>query len=1343
MCKKIYLMLTGISIPRNIFLKKNIELSTLRPYMDVVKKGFVFIAALTSLLISNAVSAQQLTLFNIDTSQYPTVKANFFAIDGFENQITILTKDDVVIKENSIDQEVINVLNPVAVKPKQLSVVLTIDISESMHGAYMQLAKNAATALVNKLPLDVSECAITSFDDASFINTDFTRDRQKLQESIRSLTPGGGTDYNKGFLKPHAGGLDILKNGLHEKVLIFLTDGYGDVTPPEIIQKARLIGARVYVITLGMSVPEELKKVVGETNGKYYENVISEQEINAVYLSILYRSQGLEPSNIEWISKPGCGYSKKVLFSEKKNMLKPAPMQYTTPTKNIVRLTSDANTITFNEAIKEFSVSLKALNGDFNVTSFNTSKAFFSIESPSLPRIIKKDASENFIIKYSGTYTEFLSGRIELTSDGCQSTFIYYQYQPASDRPALNLISPDGNEKYFVGQETLIRWSLQNTKDPVKISFSTNAGKNWEVLLDSTRADHFNWRIPNKPGTTNLIKVETRAENRQVKAESKMIYDGFTDIMNAYNLSPDGSRYISQTTTELFLHDTYTNAVINKIKNTIKKGYFIFSPDGKYILIYDEGKPIRVYDGSTFEFIQEWGIFRNTLSTYIEPYINNDLTEYVAKDIDGNFTIFHFKTGGIAKKIPFVKGKEVTDFTQNYVVTIDELNHRVWVWDYGKETKVLEIVVQNEQVVNAEFNSDETTLLVYTWGTDGTRQDFTAYDLTGKKLYAFENTARAFMSLDTYQNYALCSVGNYPALIDINTGKVVLTYMLPSTVKFGWFVPFSNGKYVLFTSTTSKNVYMVTSGISDLLDRHVQDQSNSAFTIVSTKPQVKTIKFPAEYVGSVVDSVVTSCIKNNASVGIEIREITIEGKAAASFKILNPITAVRINPVSNQQIEIRFMPQIEGLQEAFLKVTTIYDTVRVPISGIGVKQPFTLQADQLNLGLVDVGKIKDTLFMKVLTNTSAGMLYITSMSLLGPDKTQFKILSPTALTLAPGSSAEIKMNFSPTKRGRTSTQLNIVLKDAVRSIKLPVYAEGYLPRQYSIQLNFVDAITNMSVPAVAVCVDQQSGKSIDSKLLNNGQSSLTDVYADRIYVFTITKKGYKPVIDTLDLLKPISENKIVQVIELMSEASAAMATRTLTGNIFIKSTRSPLWAYISIYNAATKTLVKKIESDPDGLYKIELPPGTYHIQVEKDGYVNENVTLEITSSTQNLIKDFEMTLLKVGETIRLPHVYFARGGVALLESSNESLDQLYTLLNDNPKMRIELLGYTDNQGDANLNIRLSEQRVAAIKDYLVAKGISETRITGKGYGGSKPIASNATEETRQLNRRVEFKIISM
>ncbi len=1310
--------------------------------MNTFKKIILSVFITIHLLGTASVQGQQLTLFNIDTTKYPLVKADFFALDKIENQITTLAKESVFVHENAIEQQVVKVVNPVPVKPKSISLVLTIDISESMQKQYMPLAKSAAAAIVNKLPLDISECAITSFNDVSFINTDFTRDRFKLQQSIQALVPAGGTDYNKGFIKSNAGGLDILKKGIHEKVLIFLTDGYGNVNPAEIIQQAKNIGAKIYVITLGMRAPEELKRIVTATNGSYYENVISEQEINAVYMSILYRSQGMTPSSVEWISKAGCGYSKDVIFGEKNNTLKQSAAQYNAPARHTVRLRADVSTITFNTAITQIPVSLKALNGDFSVTTYNSSHPAFSVSAPIFPHTIKKDETENFNVTYTGTLTEFVSGRIELTSSGCQSTYMYFQYQPPSSQPALNLIIPNGKETFYVGQDTLIRWSLQNTITPVKISYSTNAGKKWVVIADTNTTGTFNWKIPNIPGAENLIKVETAASKNNIKPASKVVYDGFTDMMNAYNLSPDGSRYISQTGTELLLHDTYTNTVINKTKNTIKKGYFIFSPDGKYLFMYDEGKPISVYNGHTLEFIETWGVFKNTLSSYIEPYMSNDLSQYVARDTDESLGIFNFKTGAKVKSVAFVKGKEITDFTSNYIVSLEEGDHKVWVWDYRKGVRVLEVAVPLERIVNAEFNADENVLIIHTWGNDGKNQNFTAYDLSGKQLYRYKNTDKAFMSLDTYNNYALCSVNDTPALIEMNSGKIVLSYTLPEPVKFGWFVPFSNGKYILLTGTSSSNVYMLTSGIDGTKDAPVQDQSAAVFTILSTKPLVTSILFPAVYTGNTKDTIVAACIKNSAAVSIAVKKISIEGDGAASFKLLNPITAFNMNAQSSQDIEIRFVPVTTGIQRAVLTVVTLYDTVRVQISGTGIIKPYKLQLSELNMGLVEVGKIKDTTFTRLFTNTSTGTLYITSMRLTGPDKTQFKILSSTVTTLAAGASAEIKLNFTPTQRGRTSTQLNIGIKDAVSELIVPVYAEAYLPRQYTVQLNFIDASTKNATTATVTCIDRESRKTIESALINSGKSSTTAVYADRIYLFTITKEGYKSVVDSFNLLKTITNNLITKEITLLPDGTGTPISRIVSGHVFIKSTQSPLWSHISFYNSANKTLIKKIESEPDGSYKITLPLGRYSVQVEKEGYVNENTTLEIMDGSKNQIKDFELTPIKVGETIRLPHVYFARGGTELLESSNESLDQLYTLLIDNPTMRIELLGYTDNQGDAKLNILLSEQRVAAIKDYLVAKGIADTRIGGKGYGGANPIASNATEETRQLNRRVEFKIVS-
>ena len=111
-----------------------------------------------------------------------------------------------------------------------------------------------------------------------------------------------------------------------------------------------------------------------------------------------------------------------------------------------------------------------------------------------------------------------------------------------------------------------------------------------------------------------------------------------------------------------------------------------------------------------------------------------------------------------------------------------------------------------------------------------------------------------------------------------------------------------------------------------------------------------------------------------------------------------------------------------------------------------------------------------------------------------------------------------------------------------------------------------------------------------------------------------------------------------------------------------------------------------------------------------------------------------------GEPTQLKSIRFAQSKPELLPDSQAELDQLLAFMNGNPKAEIELAGHTDNQGGFEENIQLSRLRVEAVKEYLVRNGIAASRIVAKGYGPSRPIASNNHEETRRLNRRVEFTV---
>ena len=116
--------------------------------------------------------------------------------------------------------------------------------------------------------------------------------------------------------------------------------------------------------------------------------------------------------------------------------------------------------------------------------------------------------------------------------------------------------------------------------------------------------------------------------------------------------------------------------------------------------------------------------------------------------------------------------------------------------------------------------------------------------------------------------------------------------------------------------------------------------------------------------------------------------------------------------------------------------------------------------------------------------------------------------------------------------------------------------------------------------------------------------------------------------------------------------------------------------------------------------------------------------------------------LQIGASITLQNVFFQSGKYALYESSLVELDRVVDLLTSNPAMRIELAGHTDNVGSSEANQLLSEQRAKAVYDYLVSRGIPADRLEYKGYGETRPIADNDTQEGRAQNRRTVFTILS-
>lgn len=126
---------------------------------------------------------------------------------------------------------------------------------------------------------------------------------------------------------------------------------------------------------------------------------------------------------------------------------------------------------------------------------------------------------------------------------------------------------------------------------------------------------------------------------------------------------------------------------------------------------------------------------------------------------------------------------------------------------------------------------------------------------------------------------------------------------------------------------------------------------------------------------------------------------------------------------------------------------------------------------------------------------------------------------------------------------------------------------------------------------------------------------------------------------------------------------------------------------------------------------------------------------------QEIEQNLYLSPIEVGATAKLNNIFFEVNKSVLKPESFSELDRLIVLLKKEKTLKIEISGHTDATGTDAINTQLSADRAKAVYTYVSAKGITLDKLTYKGYGKTKPVSSNDTEQGRQQNRRVEFTII--
>ncbi len=216
--------------------------------------------------------------------------------------------------------------------------------------------------------------------------------------------------------------------------------------------------------------------------------------------------------------------------------------------------------------------------------------------------------------------------------------------------------------------------------------------------------------------------------------------------------------------------------------------------------------------------------------------------------------------------------------------------------------------------------------------------------------------------------------------------------------------------------------------------------------------------------------------------------------------------------------------------------------------------------------------------------------------------------------------------------------------------------------------------------------------------------------------------------------------------KLLTDSLISDKASYLTGLITNKETNTPIEAKLELYDLVTQEKLYSTTSDPvTGRYFMAiLGGGEYGAYASADGFLFEDFQFDLQSSVDLKPDTLDISLnpLRSGETIILENVYFEFDSYELIDKSRSELELIFRFLQKNKELKVEIAGHTDNSGSAAYNQELSEKRAKAVFDFLVNKGISETRMVFNGYGAQFPFNRDERLEDYSKDRRIEFRILS-
>jgi outer membrane protein OmpA-like peptidoglycan-associated protein/tetratricopeptide (TPR) repeat protein len=214
---------------------------------------------------------------------------------------------------------------------------------------------------------------------------------------------------------------------------------------------------------------------------------------------------------------------------------------------------------------------------------------------------------------------------------------------------------------------------------------------------------------------------------------------------------------------------------------------------------------------------------------------------------------------------------------------------------------------------------------------------------------------------------------------------------------------------------------------------------------------------------------------------------------------------------------------------------------------------------------------------------------------------------------------------------------------------------------------------------------------------------------------------------------------------ILPKELSAKKTLWINGNVFDAKSKLGLPSMATLTCLGNANFSTQIQTDEDGNFLITLPIGyEYSLNINRKGYLFYSDHFSLPENTTDSFFKLNVPLqpIEAGASIVLKNIFFGNNETKLQPESEAELNKIIVLLNENPNMKVQISGHTDNVGKKEANQLLSLNRAKSVVNYLIGKGITINRLLPKGFGDTKPVASNDTDEGKSLNRRTEINVVS-